>query len=242
MSGIQQAGPGMASKIAGLSYVLVILVGIMKVNLIEPTVLVPGDGDPGSQILASDLLFRTGIACEVLMYLLVVVLSLALYAIVKPIHKELARSALLFRFGEAIIGVITVILSGLIPLLILQNDQAFDKNLTDVLIESFLDVRVAGLNIVLIFIGVGGSIYCYLFYRSWIVPRILAAWGIFTYISMWILGFLNIILPARPDIFETVLFTLGGFFEVIFGFWLFFKGVNFDKWKNQTTRMSALQK
>ena len=232
MSGIQQAGPRKATRIAGLSYILVILIGIIKVNLIEPAIRTPGDVDPGSQILANEPLFRAGIACEVLMYLLVVVLSLALYAIVKPFGKELARSALFFRFGEAMIGIITVIMSGLIPLLILNSDPALDKNQLDVLIESFLNVRVAGMNIVLVFIGVGGSIYCYLFFRSRIVPGILAAWGLLTYVSMLLLGFLNIILPARPDMVETVLFSLGGLFEVIFGFWLLLKGINNEKWIN----------
>jgi len=224
--------PIKATRVAGLSYILVILVGVFKVNFIEPAVMMAGDVDLGSEILSNVLLFRIGIACEILMYLLVVILSIALYTIVKPIDKEFALSALFFRFGEAIIGSISVILSGMIPLLILKNEPVFDKIQMHTLVESFLNVRMEGLNIVLIFIGLGGTIYCYLFYRSWIVPRILAAWGIFTYVSMFILGFLNILFPNRPDMIEIVLFNLGGLFEVGFGFWLFFKGVNIEKWKN----------
>lgn len=226
------------TRIAGLSYILVILLGIFNVKFIEPAAMITGNIGLGSHIITNALLFRIGIACEVLMYLLVVILSLALYIIVKPVDKELALSALFFRFGEAMVGSTSVILSGIIPLLILNYEPAFDKSQINALVESFLNVRTAGLNIVMIFIGVGGTIYCHLFYRSWIIPRILAAWGIFTYVSMFILGFLNIILPDRPNMIEMVLFSLGGIFELLFGLWLLFKGVNFDRWKTLASEAS----
>jgi len=217
-----------ATKVAGLTYILVILLGILKVNFIEPAIMSTGDADPGNSILANAMLFRIGITCEMLMYLLVVVLSLALYVILKPVHKDFALSALFLRFGESIIGTISVILSGLIPLLILDNEQVFDKAQLNALVESFLNLRIAGLNIVLLFVGSGGTIFCYLFFKSRLVPRTLAAWGIFTYVSMFMLGFINIFLPNRTVLIEIVLFSLGGLFEVIFGFWLLIKGVNIE--------------
>jgi len=56
----------------------------------------------------------------------------------------------------------------------------------------------------------------------------LATWGIVTYTSMFILGFLNILFPERPDMIETILFTAGALFEVVFGLWLLFTGVRFN--------------
>jgi len=219
------------TQIAGLTYILVILFGVLKVNFIEPAIMTAGDANPVNSILTNTLLFRIGIACEILMYLLVVVLSVALYVILKPVHKDFALFALFFRFGEAIIGAISVILSGLIPLLILDNQSAFDNAQLNALVKSFVNLRMVGLNIVLIFVGLGGTLFCYLFFKSWLVPRVLAVWGIITYVSMFILGFLSIILPNRPAIIEIVLFGLGSLFEVVFGFWLLFLGINIQKWK-----------
>ena len=221
-----------ATRIAGLAYILIILLGVLKVNFIESSVITSGNYVPTNNIIVNELLFRIGIACEIIMFILVVVLSLALYYILKPIDKNLALTALFLRFGEAIIGSIVTILSGLIPLLILNIKPVFEQEQMKALIELFLNLRVAGLNIVLIFIGSGGTIFCYLFYRSWFVPRMLAAWGIFTYLSMFILGFLNILILDRPSMIEIVLFSLGGLFEIIFGFWLLIKGVNIEMWKN----------
>lgn len=230
MTGISEIPPRNAARIAGLTYILIILIGVLKVNFIEPAVLMAGNNDLVNNILENAELFRIGIASEIVMYLLVIVLSVSLYLILRPVDKDFAMSALLFRFGEAVIGSISVILSGLIPLLFVSNSSVFDESQTRTLVETFLNLRVAGLNIVLVFIGVGGTIYCYLFYRSWFVPRVLAAWGIFTYISMFILGFLNILIPDRPGMIETVLFSFGGLFEVVFGFWLLIKGINIEKW------------
>jgi hypothetical protein len=165
------ATPRKATLVAGVTYILIIVLGIFKVDFIEPAIMAAGDADLVNKILAHDLIFRIGIACEILMYLLVIVLSHALYIILKSVHRDLALSAFVFRFAEAIIGTITVILSGLIPLLILENQSVFDKDQLIALVESFLNLRIAGLNVVLIFVGFGGALFCNLFYKSRMVPR-----------------------------------------------------------------------
>ncbi|WP_186755950.1 DUF4386 domain-containing protein [Echinicola salinicaeni] len=225
MTRVSTASNQKVARIAGLAYVLVILIGIFKVNFIEPVVVSHGTTELEASILANEFLFRIGIACETVMYLVVLVLSIALYILLKPVSKKLALSALCFRFGEAIIGTVSIILSGLIPLILLNKGPALDDSLLQTLIEVFINSRITALNIVLIFIGVGGTIFCYLFYISRFVPRILAFWGIVTYASMFILGFLNIITPERPDMIESILFSTGALFEIVFGIWLLFKGI-----------------
>jgi len=216
-----------AAKVAGLAYVLIIVLAILKVNFLEPNLIVSeNDAATANNIMANELLFRIGVVSEIIMFLLVVILSLALYIILKTVSKILALAALFFRFGEAIIGVVVTVLSGLIPLLLLNSEAVFETEQLQALVGLFLKVRTAGLDIVLIFVGLGGSVFCYLFFSSKYVPGILAAWGIFTYLSMLILSLVSILFPNHPVMIETVLYTLGGFFELIFGLWLLFKGVN----------------
>jgi len=105
----------------------------------------------------------------------------------------------------------------------------FETEQLQALAGLFLNVRTAGLDIVLIFVGLGGTVFCYLFFKSKYVPVILATWGIFTYLSMLVLALINILLPNRPEMMEIVLFALGAFFELIFGFWLLLKGVNLQQ-------------
>lgn len=215
-----------AARVAGLAYVLIIVLAILKVNFIESNLIVSGnDAETTNIIMANELLFRIGVVSELIMFVLVVILSLALYVILKTVSKNFALAALFFRFGEAIIGVVITVLSGLIPLLLLNSEAVFETEQLQALVGLFLNLRTAGLDIVLIFVGLGGIVFCYLFYTSKYVPRILAAWGIFTYLSMLILSLVSILFPNHPVMIETVLYTLGGFFELIFGFWLLFKGV-----------------
>ena len=214
------------TRIAGLAYIISIMLGIYSVNYVESRLIIPGDNTATvTNIMANELLFRVGIVSEIMMYTLVIILSWSLFVILRTVNENLAILALICRMGEAIVGVGIVVLSGFIPLLLLDGETILNTDL-HALVKIFLDVRSAGLDIVLIFIGVGGSIFCYLFYKSCYVPKIWAAWGMFTYLSMLIISLLSIISPSFPYTIKMAFFVPGGLFELLFGFWLLFKGVN----------------
>jgi len=214
------------------------------VNFVDSKLIVSGnDAVTANNIMANDLLFRIGIAGVLIIYTSVVVLSLALYVILKTVNKNLALLAMLLRSGEAILGSVTVLISFIVLLLLNGKGYStiFETEQLQALVGLFLNVRTAGLDIVLIFVGLGGTVFCYLFFKSKYVPRILAAWGIFTYLSMLILSFVSILLPNHPAMIEIVLYALGTFFELIFGFWLLFKGVNVQQWDNHAPASPAIQ-
>ena len=142
------------SRVAGLAYVLVILLGILSVGFLVESNIVPGnDAATVNKIMANELLFRIGIIGELMMFVLVALLSLALYIILKTVNKHLALLALLWRLGEAILGGSVTVISGLIPLLLLNGEAAFEAEQLQALVGLFLKVRTAGLDVVLIFIG-----------------------------------------------------------------------------------------
>jgi hypothetical protein len=51
-----------STRIAGLAYILIILLGVLKVNFIESSVIKSGNYAPTNSIIADELLFRIGIA------------------------------------------------------------------------------------------------------------------------------------------------------------------------------------
>ena len=214
------------SRIAGFAYILIILLGIFSVNYVESRLVVPDDlAATVKNISSNEFLFRVGFISEVCMYALVVLLSLALYVILKSVDKNLALLALLWRVGEAIIGGATAVLSGIIPLLLISNGTDFEPKQLSILVGIFLDARGAGLDVVLFFIGFGGTLFCYLFFKSGYVPQFLAGWGIFTYMTMLIVSFMSLLLPNLSETVKLVFFAPGGLFEVLFGLWLIIKGV-----------------
>ena len=215
------------ARLAGLTYIIVILLGVFSVNFIESNLIVQNDkAATYSSIMENVFLFRISLVSEAFMYLLVIILSLSLYVVLKTVDKNLALLALIWRVAEAIIGAAAVIISGLIPLAFINKEIAFSSEQVQSLLKLFLDIRIYGLDIVLMFVGVGGTVFCYLFYKSCYVPKILSGWGIATYLSMLLLSFISLLSTNFPETYKMIFYVPGGLFELIFGFWLLVRGVN----------------
>jgi hypothetical protein len=216
-------------RAAGILYLLIIVIGVLNSIFITARLIDYEDINlTVKNITANDFLFRFGIICELILYGLVITLSVLLYLILKRVNKNLSLFAMVFRSGEAILGITTVLISFIV--LGLLNNQFnvtfMDNAHLNGLISALLSARSNGLYLVLFLIGIGGTIFLYLFYISHYIPRILSIWGIFTYLSMLFLSLISILFPQHPGIIELILYGQGALFELTFGFWLLIKGVN----------------
>jgi len=221
------------ARVAGLAYVVTILLGILSVSFIESNLIVPvDDAATLNNIMANEFLFRISIVGEIMMFALVILLSMSLYVILKTVDRNLALLALLWRLAEAIVGAGITVLSGLVPLLLINDKAAYEPEQLAALVGLFLGTRSAGLDFVLIFIGLGGTIFCYLFFKSRYVPRFLAGWGIFTYVTMLVVSFASILFNVQEET-KMLFYAPGGLFEIIFGLWLLIKGVNVREWEKR---------
>ena len=131
--------------------------------------------------------------------------------------------ALLFRSAEGVLGAATALLS-LMVLSALSHGQGADA------VGMLLEARTAALDIVLVFVGVGGAAFCYLLLVSRVMPRFLAAWGVATYVSMFALALLSVLWPEHPLWIETTLYAAGTTFEVSIGLWLVVKAIDGQRW------------
>lgn len=217
-------------KAAGLTYILIIVIGVLNAIFIDSRLINYEDIKLTiDNIIANEFLFRFGIVCELILYFTVIILSVLLYLILKKVDRNLALLAMIFRVSEALLG-ITTVLSGFIIAGLLNNKvnaTSVDSEQLSVVINALLSVRANGLYIILLLIGLGGTLFLYLFYKSYYIPRILSVWGMFTYLSMLILSLISILYPERPGSIEFVLYGLGTLFELTIGFWLLFRGISF---------------
>lgn len=228
-----EPSPLVYARVAGVAYLVIAVSGVLYGALIESKLIVSGnDAATAANIIAHESLFRVGIVLVLIIYVSVVVASWALYVILRTVHKDLALLALLLRSAEAIVGATTVLISfAVISVLGGQGpSSALAPERLQGLAARFIDVRTAGLDIVLILIGIGATIFCYLLFKSKYVPRPLATWGVFTYVSMLLLALISILFPSHPLMLEHVLYGVGGSFELVFGLWLVFKGVDLQQW------------
>jgi hypothetical protein len=216
-----------AARTAGIAYVLIILMGVFSENIINSRLVSPDNiSDTIASIRSNEVLFRVGVVTELVMYVLVIALSISLYVLLKNIDRNLALTALLFRFGEAIVGIGITTMSGFVSLLLLNSDIDQPS-----LVQLFLNVSDVGLDVVLALVGIGGILFCYLFFKSRYIPRLLAAWGIFTYATMLLLGLVSILMPNLPTYIKMALFIPGGIFELAIGIWLLTRGVSVQYWQ-----------
>ena len=154
-----------------------------------------------------------------------------LYLILKNVNKNLALTAVVFRAGEGLLGA-AFVLTGFIVLDLLNNQYnmaSTDNAQMSYLIGALLSARANGIYIVLVLIGIGGTLFLYLFYLSAYVPKILSIWGMFTYLSMLVLSLISILFPEHPNIIEIILYGSGALFELTIGLWLLIRGINLNK-------------
>ncbi|TAL73579.1 MAG: DUF4386 family protein [Bacteroidetes bacterium] len=77
----------------------------------------------------------------------------------------------------------------------------------------------------MLFIGLGLSLYNYLFFRSNYIPRTIAGFGILSYSLIFVYALINILIPGHSITLQIICWAPSILFELIIGVWLIFKGV-----------------
>jgi hypothetical protein len=75
------------------------------------------------------------------------------------------------------------------------------------------------------FLGLGSTVFSYLWLKSRYIPRALAAWGIFSSLLMAIATLAIMTFPRLSSLGLTYMMPLG-LYELGLGWWLLFKGIN----------------
>lgn len=235
--------PRRAARIAGAAFLITNATAIFSEFLVRSRLIVDGDAaSTASNIVAHAQLFRVAIVCDLLTCAGVVILNLALYELLAPVHRSLARLASFWRLTEsAVYGAITV--SNFVVLSVLTTAdylQAFDARQVQALASLFVGARTSGFWIAMLFLLLGSTIYCYLLVRSRYVPKALALFGVIGSA----LGVLSVIvrilfpafvaatfaavqgLPAVALALLAVIVVPIFSFEFTLGLWLLVKGVH----------------
>src|SRR4051812_10087311 len=90
--------PQFYARVGGALYLVIIACGIFGELFVRSRLIVPGNGAAtASNIIAHELLWRMGIACDLLMHLCDVPLMLVFYVLLRPVNRNLALLALLFN-------------------------------------------------------------------------------------------------------------------------------------------------
>lgn len=234
--------PRQVAAIAGATYLITDATAIFSQFFVRATLIVSGDAArTAGNIVAHAQLFRFSILCDVIGCAGVVILNVALYELLAPVHRSLARLAAFWRLAEAAMyGAMTV--SSLVALSLLTGAdylQAFQPRELQALAHLFIDAQTSGFMIALLFFGLGSTTYMYLLVKSRYVPKALALLGLagsaLTALSVLVRMLLPAFvaaaaaavraLPAVALVSLAVLVVPIVAFEIILGLWLLLKGV-----------------
>ena len=183
-----------------------------------------------NNLIANKPLFRIAILSElVTAFAVIIPLGVTFYLILKSVNKNIALLALVLKLTEGII-VAVIALVNFMVLQILNGESyltAFKPEQIQSLIGLFVNGRNAVYSIPMIFLGLGTAVFFYLFLKSGYIPKSLAAFGVVSYLLVFIQSLLNMVAPqyATIVIVQIICFSPSFLAELIIGPWLFIKGV-----------------
>lgn len=211
------------ARIVGFTYLITSIIGLINVFGVKE-----GIYDP-KILMESEWQFRTAQFLDLLMFVFVSWMALALYLTTRSINPVLAKLAFLFRFGESLMGFVIVCIS-LVPIVVLPNkgEGSFTDTQLNTLTIMFFDLANFAWSIHFILMGIGATLFMYMLTHSSYIPKWLGYWGLLTYVTMVVCFALQIVLPNFPDNLMVVM-APGALFEFVFGLWLLVKGVTVEK-------------
>ena len=212
------------AKFAGAAYFIIIITSVLSIAIGPYKLMVEGNISKTIENIASNqTLFRIGMVYETLMYMGVIMLSVALYQLLKSVNKPQALTALLCRFGEAIMGILTVI-GSIIILYFINGEFSSETNIKAVSV--IVEIKDALMDVLMVFIGVGSIIFCSLFYKNRIIPRWLSVFGIIAFCFILLESLVLMLIPMKSWVFPGLTAIL---FEITIGLWLMIKGVKIEE-------------
>lgn len=233
--------PRHAAAIAGAMYLITWATTILT-GFVMHRLIVGGDAArTASNIVAHAQLFRVGIVSDLLTVAGCVILNLALYELLAPVHRRLALLAAFWRLAESLVYA-AIIASSFVILSVLSGAdylRAFEPGQLQALARLLLGARASGFLIAMLFLGLGSMIYSYPLVRSRYVPRVLTLLGLAgsALFALYLLArFLFpafvaaataavVALPAVALVLLAMIFLPIFGTEFALGFWLLVKGV-----------------
>ena len=215
-------------RVAGLWYLALTIFGPLRLICIPSKLFVPGNtAATADNIAAHELLFRFGIAADLICAVILIFLVLAFYRLFKGVDQNLAVQVAIFGgVMPAVIYFVGVVNDLAVLTLVRGADflAAFDKPQRDAQAMLFLNLRDHQNTAAEILWGLWLIPLAILVYRSRFLPRFLGVWLVFNGLAYLTMSFTGILLPQQ---YQQKVFTysqpaLAG--ELALMLWLVIKG------------------
>ena len=216
-----------AAKVVGAVY-LFDFVAVFDEFYVRGRLIVDNNAaETAHNIIAHERLFRLGIAVDLVEMAALVALATALYVTLEGVNQHLALLGLFWRLMEAAICVVMT-LSSFDVLRVLSGAESvkvFEADRLQAMATIYLGAHGDGYNVAEMFLGLGSTVFAYLWFKSRFIPRALAAWGVFSSLLLATCTVAFIIFPRFDDLADPACYIPIAIFELTMGFWLLIRGL-----------------
>ncbi|OCB75925.1 hypothetical protein B0A79_02525 [Flavobacterium piscis] len=228
-----ESSPQLYARIAGILYLVIILMGIGAEALVRNKLFVSGDANAtANNIMHADFLWKMGITADLIMHICDLPVMIILYYLLKPVSKKLALLNLSFNLIQTAVLVLNKL--NLLAALFFLGDAEYLKSFTPDQLHtlSYLSIKLHdfGFGIGLIFFGFVCLLEGYLIFRSVYFPKTIGVLMTVAGICYLTNSFVLILAPQFSSIALLMPCLLA---ELSFSLWLIFKGVNLSIWKQK---------
>lgn len=215
------------ARTAGVLYVIIIACGLFAEIGVRSQLIEPGDPSATAQnIIDSPMLFRAGLAADIVMFIADVAIAVILYQLLKPLGKTMALLAAAFRMTQT--AVIGLNLLNMFQAVRILDDAdylgALSADQVDTLALLYLDAHKYGYILGLAFFGVSTLIVGYLALSSRQMPRPLGVLLVLAGAGYLIDTFSFFLIPGYDGSASAIVLAPALVAEIWFALWLLTKG------------------
>lgn len=238
-----KTSPRTYARIVGVLYLAIFFLGPFAFFMGRVAVVVPGD--PAATInnlMASESMFRFGMAAETLIVLIEIVVSAILYMLLRPVNMPLALASALARFGQSILQAVNLFTA--VPALLLLGGAGylatFDPNQLNALVLLFMNVNAFVIIIWGLLFGFHLLLLGYLVYKSGFWPKVLGILLVIGSVGYLAQSYGHLLAPQYDGILSTVVIVLSIPGELAFTLWLLIKGINVERWEERARESAKI--
>ena len=216
------------ARLAAFVFLSIFFLGMVTELFIRPGMIGPGDAAATVRnIAASEALFRLSLVSDLIRQTLLMLLTLILYKLLKPVNKTIAALMVIFYLVCVPISLLNELNHYAVLLLSsgVGYTAAFKADQLNALVMFFIELRKYG-TFIAQFFSFWVLLLGYLVFKSGFLPRILGILVMLAGLCYTVLAVLFFLFPN----FDTTIFGLFAFLgELLFYMWLLIKGVKDQK-------------
>ena len=235
--------PQLYARIGGVLYLIIIVVGLFDEAFVRNRIIVSGDATAtAANIRSFESLWRFGIAAELFLLICAVALLLILFALLRPVSRDLALLAAFFNLVAIIIEAATTmyLLEALFPLGNAGYLKAFAPEQLYAMASLSLKSHSYGFGVSLIFFGCFCLVIGYLIFRSGYLPKTIGVLMQIAGVCYLTNSFALILAPAFANRIFPAILVPAFVGEASLCLWLLVKGVNVQRWEEQASAAGAI--